>query len=83
MAAGLKVLRAGVRERYESSFVEPYFALTAQAERDGFSLEVSFFLPNTMDGDDTAQVTAHFTVEALKALTDELGGLCNQFPDRT
>ena len=66
MTAGLKVLDAGIRDRYESSFTEPYFTLTAQAEGEGFLMEVSFYLPNTMDG----------------ALLDELDKLCKKFPDR-
>ena len=83
MTAGLKVLDAGIRDRYESSFTEPYFTLTAQAEGEGFLVEVSFFLPNTMDGDDTAEVAAHFSKADMRALLDELDKLCKKFPDRT
>ena len=83
MTAGLKVLDAGIRDRYESSFTEPYFTLTAQAEGEGFLVEVSFYLPNTMDGDDTAEVTAHFSKADMRALLDELDKLCKKFPDRT
>ena len=83
MTAGLKVLDAGIRDRYESSFTEPYFTLTAQAEGEGFLVEVSFYLPNTMDGDDTAEVTAHFSKADMRVLLDELDKLCKKFPDRT
>lgn len=83
MTAGLKVLDAGIRDRYESSFTEPYFTLTAQAEGEGYLVEVSFFLPNTMDGDDTAEVAAHFSKADMRALLDELDKLCKKFPDRT
>ena len=82
MTARLKVLDAGIRDRYESSFTEPYFTLTAQAEGEGFLMEVSFYLPNTMDGDDTAEVTAHFSKADMRALLDELDKLCKKFPDR-
>lgn len=82
MTAGLKVLDAGIRDRYESSFTEPYFTLAAQAEGEGFLMEVSFYLPNTMDGDDTAEVTAHFSKADMRALLDELDKLCKKFPDR-
>ena len=82
MTAGLKVLDAGIRDRYESSFTEPYFTLTAQAEGESFLVEVSFYLPNTMDGDDTAEVTAHFSKADMRALLDELDKLCKKFPDR-
>ena len=82
MTAGLKVLDAGIRDRYESSFTEPYFTLTAQAEGEGFLVEVSFYLPNTMDGDDTAEVTAQFSKADMRALLDELDKLCKKFPDR-
>ena len=57
MTAGLKVLNAGIKSEYASAFVEPYFELAAQADGDDFQVDVSFFLPNTMDGDDTAEVT--------------------------
>ena len=76
------MLDAGIRDRYESSFTEPYFTLTAQAEGEGFLMEVSFYLPNTMDGDDTAEVTAHFSKADMRALLDELDKLCKKFPDR-
>ena len=86
MTAGLKVLDAGIRDRYESSFTEPYFTLTAQAEGEGFLMEVSFYLPNTMDGDDTAEITCTMDqkeMEAdMRALLDELDKLCKKFPDR-
>lgn len=82
MTAGLKVLDAGIRDRYESSFTEPYFTLTAQAEGEGFLVEVSFYLPNTMDGDDTAEVTARFSKADMRVLLDELDKLCKKFPDR-
>ena len=83
MTAGLKVLDAGIRDRYESSFTEPYFTLTAQTEGEGFLMEVSFYLPNTMDGDDTAEVTCHMGREEMTALLAELDKLCARFPDRT
>ena len=54
----------------------------AQAEGEGFLMEVSFYLPNTMDGDDTAEVTAHFSKADMRALLDELDKLCKKFPDR-
>ena len=82
MTAGLKVLDAGIRDRYESSFTEPYFTLTAQAEGEGFLMEVSFYLPNTMDGDDTAEVTCTMTEAELHQLTDELDRLAEKYPDR-
>ena len=34
MTAGLKVLNAGIKSEYASAFVEPYFALAAQADGD-------------------------------------------------
>ena len=80
--AGLKVLNAGIRDAYESGFVEPYFSLTAQAEGEDFRVDVSFFLPNTMDGNDTAEVSAVMTKAEMTALIDELDKLCAKFPDR-
>ena len=82
MTAGLKVVNAGIRDRYESSFTEPYFLLNAETEEDGFRVEVSFFLPNTMDGDDTADIAVHLTKDEMRALIDELDKLCAKFPDR-
>lgn len=82
MTAGLKVLHAGIKDSYGSDFVEPYFELAAQAEGEGFRVSVSFYLPNTMDGEDTAEVECVMTAAELKALIEELDGLCAKFPDR-
>ena len=45
-------------------------------------MDVSFLLPNTMDGDDTAELTCPMTKAELKALVGELDGLCKKFPER-
>ena len=82
MTAGLKVLNAGIKTEYASDFVEPYFELAAQAGGDDFQVDVSFFLPNTMDGDDTAELTCAMTKADMTALIDELDKLCAKFPDR-
>ena len=82
MTAGLKVRNAGIKSEYASAFVEPYFELAAQADGDDFQVDVSFFLPNTMDGDDTAEVTCAMTKADMTALIDELDKLCAKFPDR-
>ena len=83
MTAGLKVLNAGIRDTYESGFVEPYFALAARAAGEDFRVDVSFYLPNTMDGDDTAEVSAVMSKAEMATLIDELDRLCDKFPDRT
>lgn len=83
MTAGLKVLNAGIKTSYESGFAEPYFMLAADADGEGFRVYVSFFLPNTMDGDDTAEVEADMTKAEMTALIAELDQLCAKFPDRT
>ena len=83
MTAGLKVLNAGIRDAYESGFVEPYVALAARAEGENFRVDVSFYLPNTMDGDDTAEVSAVMSKAEMATLIDELDRLCDKFPDRT
>lgn len=82
MTAGLKVLNAGIKTTYESDFTEPYFALSAWAAGENFQVAVSFFLPNTMDGDDTAELTCAMTKAELTALIDELDRLCAKYPDR-
>ena len=83
MTAGLKVLNAGIKDYYVSTFVEPYFEVSAQAEEDGFLVDVSFYLPNTMDGDDPAELEARMTKAEMTALIDELDQLCAKYPDRT
>ena len=83
MTAGLTVLNAGIRDAYEGGFVEPYFALAARAEGENFRVDVSFYLPNTMDGDDTAEVSAVMSKAEMATLIDELDRLCDKFPDRT
>ena len=82
MTAGLKVLHAGIKDYYVSSFVEPYFEVAAMAEGENFQVDVSFYLPNTMDGEDTAEVAAHMTKEELAQLVEELDKLCAKYPDR-
>ena len=82
LAAGLKVLRSGIRDSYHSDFLEPYFQLDAQAEGEAFRVQVSFVLPNTMDGDDTAEISCLMTEAELRELTDELDRLGEKYPDR-
>ena len=82
MTAGLKVLNAGIKSEYASAFVEPYFELAAQADGEEFQVDVSFFLPNTMDGDDTAELTCTMTKADMTALIDELDKLCAKYPAR-
>ena len=82
LGAGLKVLCAGIKDQYASDFVDPYLEIAAQAEGEAFRVAVSFYLPNTMDGDDTAEIEVLMTQEEMKSLTGELDGLCKKFPDR-
>ena len=82
MAVGLKVLNSGLKNNYEGVFTSPYFLMAADAEDDGFRFYVSFFLPNTMDGEDTAEVECVMTRDELKALVEEMDRLCEKFPDR-
>lgn len=83
LTAGLKVLNAGLKTAYESDFTEPYFLLAAQAEGEGYRVDVSFVMPNTMEDEDTAELTCAMTKADMKALIDELDALCAKFPDRT
>ena len=86
MTAGLKVLKAGIRDLLCQRLSGGLLLLPvgARAEGDGPSRwHVSFYLPNTMDGDDTAELTCSMTTEELGALIDELDRLCEKFPDRT
>ena len=84
MTAGLKVLRSGIRDRYDSDFSEPYFLLSARADGENqYALDVSFTLPNTMEDIENAEVSCEMTGEELGALIDELDGLCRKFPGRT
>ena len=82
MNAGLKVLLAGIKDRYDSDFIAPDFVLSAWAEGDGFHASASFYLPNTMDGDDTAEVDCTFTGSELKAVIEDLDKACAHFPER-
>lgn len=82
MTAGLKVVNAGLKDRYESAFQEPYFMLSADAVEGGFRFFVSFTLPNTMEDEDVAELYATMTSDEMKALIDELDLLCRKFPDR-
>jgi len=82
MTAGLKVVKAGLKPRYESEFAEPYFMLSADAEGDLFHFFVSFTLPNTMEDEDVAELECDLTAAEMTALIDELDALCKKFPGR-
>lgn len=82
MTAGLKVVKAGLKQRYESEFAEPYFMLSAEDLGGAYRMFVSFTLPNTMEDDDVAELYADMTKEELQALIAELDALCGKFPDR-
>ena len=82
MTAGLKVLSAGIRDHYESNFQEPYFLLNAAAEGEGFRVQVSFVLVNTMEDLDAAEIEVQLTKEELSQIIDELDGWCRKFPVR-
>ena len=56
--------------------------MDAWAEKEHFRISVSFVLPNTMDGDDTAEVECVMTQSEIRKLTDELDALCTKYPDR-
>ncbi len=62
--------------------MDPYFEVAAQAEGEDFRVDVSFYLPNTMDGDDTAEVEAVMTKAEMRELIAELDSLCEKYPDR-
>ena len=83
LTAGLKVLRSGIRDRWDSEFIEPVFLFSAY--RDGnrrYIVNVSFLLQNTMEDIDCADVDCMMTEAGLNALIGELDGLCKKFPQR-
>ena len=82
MAAGLKVVKAGLKQRYESEFLEPYFMLSVEAAEEGYRFFVSFTLPNTMEDEDVAELYADLTETEMTALIEELDQLVKKFPDR-
>lgn len=82
MTAGLKVLLAGIRDRWDSDFIEPDFSLSVWAVDDGFRAVSAFYLPNTMDGDDTAEIDCRLTTGELKALIGDLDKAAARFPER-
>ena len=83
LTAGLKVVRAGIRESYESEFSEPYFMISAAPAGEGtYTVWVSFALPNTMEDVDVAELECVMTDPELAALIDELDALAEKFPDR-
>lgn len=82
MNAGLKVLLAGIKDRYDSDFIEPDFTLSAWAEGENFRVSATFYLPSTMDGDDTAEVDCTLTGPELKVVIEDLDKACARFPER-
>ena len=84
MTAGLKVLKAGIRDFYVSSFVEPSFELVAKAAGEGtFQVEVTFAMANTMDLPDGVELQTVMTTEQMEALIDDLDKACARFPERS
>ena len=43
---------------------------------------MTFYLPNTMDGNDTAELKCTMTKAEMAALVEELDRLCAKFPHR-
>ena len=83
MTAGLKVLNAGIKTYYETDFSEPYFSLAAAlTDRDTIVMGVSFYMPNTMADEDTAEIECEMTHAEMKELIAELDKYCAKFPDR-
>lgn len=82
MTAGLKVLLAGIKDRYDSDLIEPDLSLSAWAEGGDFRAAASFYLPNTMDGDDTAELECRLDRDGLKAVIEDLDRACARFPER-
>ncbi len=83
LTAGLKVLRSGIRDRWDSEFIEPTFLFSAYRNEEGrYIVNVSFVLQNTMEDIDCADVDCVMTEAELSALIGELDGLCKKFPQR-
>ena len=76
------MLAAGIKDRYDSDFIASGMTFSAWAEEDGFGAMMTFYLPNTMDGDDTAEVVSHLTAQELKEFIAELDKDCAKFPER-
>ncbi|MCI2056109.1 MAG: hypothetical protein LKJ86_03080 [Oscillibacter sp.] len=83
LATELKVMNAGIKDSYESAYVEPYFEFAAQADgEDGFTVDVAFAMPNTMEDIDSAELECTLTKAELGELVKELDRLCERYPDR-
>lgn len=84
LAVGLKVLSAGLKNRYDSDFTEPFFLLQAWKDTagDGFFMDVSFALPNTMEEVDVAELRVALSLEQLKAFITQVEKDCQRFPER-
>ena len=83
LTAGLKVLKSGIRDSYDSDFSEPYFLFSARVDaEDRYIVDVSFTLPNTMEDIENAELSCVMTTAELSSLIDELDALCKKFPDR-
>ncbi len=83
LTAGLKVLRSGIRDRWDSEFIEPVFLFAAYRDDEGrYIVNASFVLQNTMEDIDCADVDCVMTETELSALIAELDGLCKKFPQR-
>ncbi|WP_409968864.1 hypothetical protein RFF05_02530 [Bengtsoniella intestinalis] len=82
LAVGLKVLAAGIKDRYDSDFSEPFFLLQAWKEGDGFLMDVSFALPNTMAEVDVAELRIAMTLAEMKSFISQIEKDIERFPER-
>ena len=77
LAQELAGMNAGLKD-----FISSDLSLFAWAEGELFRVYISFYLPNTMDGDDTAELNCTLTGPELKALIEDLDQACARFPER-
>lgn len=83
LTAGLKVMAAGIKDGYESQFMEPYFELTAEkVEEDAYQMGVAFTMLNAPEDWDTVELEFSACGEDLKEWIRELEEWEKRFPER-
>ncbi|MEG1682426.1 MAG: hypothetical protein RR295_01265 [Oscillospiraceae bacterium] len=83
LAAGLKVLAAGVTEDFLSRLQEPYFELAAESDGEtGFLVSVTFVIPLKNDDVFPAELEVPFTKRKLLELAGELEETAEKYPPR-
>ena len=83
LSAGLKLLLSGVRDVYESDFIEPYLEIAAEApDLSRYLVAASFSILAAEDRWETFSVESFLDEAGLRVLIADIDRACAAFPER-